>query len=606
MHTEFRPRMVHLVSGVLLIVVFLLSMKALGLLSSNRVDAAPQAPFQNFSVTYNGRVNTPRSGRTLFLYTVTGRSAPSNLIHFELQVPACTPPLQVGATSPSETARVGVESTIGLDGITWDQPLQANETRTYSVSFAGNVAEGITQAGVRTSSGYYTVTLPGPACPTTAANSLDVEEHVSSDSVHWVDVDTGPGALVPVGGAVKFRLVVKNNGTQRLTNVALTNSTVDFSSCGMPTTLNPGQSAECEIGPTSVVAGQHTNTATVQAVSGSTAVSDSDSVYYHGGDIQLPAITVMSGAVQSIDANILVVDGINVELAPNSPFLNLLQVGDLVRVEGHLQADGNTTHLVAVYVTMLDTEVAFYRDTVIQSDTAVAADQTTSSSSPANAAPAADQPVADVSATAVPPTAVPPADVPAVEAPTTEAPPAEAPPADAPIDAGRGNEGRGGEGRGNRGGDDEGSGGRGRGSRGGDGAGRGRSNDRQSDQGGADRSGAILGGIVPDGIVPGGLIPDGAVPDGADQGGASRGRGNERQSDQGGPNRGRGNERRDDQGQTDQSGAVHGGASQRGDDQGGANPGPGNERRGDRGRADEGGGNGNDRGNGRGNGRGNR
>jgi hypothetical protein len=267
---------VHLVAGLLLIVIFAASAQALGSLPASRVDAAPQVTGQNFKVTYEGRVTVRATNRTSFIYTVTGKGVPPELSHFELQIPTCTPLLQVAAYNPTEAVRFGVDPTTGLDGIKWDRPLQVEESRTYTVTLSGNVEEGTTQAAVKTGSEYFTVAVPGPACPTTSINSIDVEKYISSDLVNWADVDNGPGALAPVGGDVWFRFVVRNNGDSSLTNVELTDSIFALPYCDIPARLNPGQSVECNIGPAAAIAGQHFSTATVRALSGNVTVSDSD------------------------------------------------------------------------------------------------------------------------------------------------------------------------------------------------------------------------------------------------------------------------------------------------------------------------------------------
>jgi hypothetical protein len=83
-----------------------------------------------------------------------------------------------------------------------------------------------------------------------------------------------------------------------------------------------------------------------------------DSAHYRGGDTQLPVTTMIDGTVQSMNANLLIIDGMNVQVAPNTRLLNVMRVGDLVHVEDNLVVDGDTPRIVAVYLTIPDMDVA--------------------------------------------------------------------------------------------------------------------------------------------------------------------------------------------------------------------------------------------------------
>jgi hypothetical protein len=94
----------------------------------------------------------------------------------------------------------------------------------------------------------------------------------------------GPYALE--GSNVMFKFVVKNIGTAPLTNISLTDTDFDLTSCTIPLTLAVNASFECQV-PTTAALGQHTDTATTSGSftdgAGNTeSGSDTDDANYFG------------------------------------------------------------------------------------------------------------------------------------------------------------------------------------------------------------------------------------------------------------------------------------------------------------------------------------
>jgi len=241
-----------------------------------------------FLVSYGGRVYEAGSNQTMFTYIVTGTGTPPDLSHFDLSIPICSPQLIVEAYSPTSAVSFGTDPTTGVNGIKWDLPLKVNETRTYTISFRGNVPEGSITAAVKGGPGFQAGAVPGAACPTA---SVDIEKYISVDGgTTWHDADDAPGPDVEPGAQVLFRFVITNTGQTDLTDFILTDDVFDSVACAMPASLAPGAMSECAIGPFDAIAGQHTNFATVVAVAssgddgGSIEVRDTDSANYFGGD----------------------------------------------------------------------------------------------------------------------------------------------------------------------------------------------------------------------------------------------------------------------------------------------------------------------------------
>lgn len=257
----------------------------------------------NYSVVFSGRNFDGAS--TTFTYIVTGTGAPPALSHFDIEIPSCTPALQVTGYTPTSAVELGVDPTTGVSGIKWDTGLGEGESRTYSITFLGDVAEGNVVAAVKGGNGFFTVVVKGPAC---AQPALDVEKYISLDNqATWLDADAAPGVDARLDGQVFFRFIVTNKGTSDLTNITLTDNKMDLTPCVKPATLAVGAFFECVVGPLPVTAGQHSNTATAQATfANGTTVSDTDLAHYFGGD--RPAIDVevsvsSNGGAAWIDAD---------------------------------------------------------------------------------------------------------------------------------------------------------------------------------------------------------------------------------------------------------------------------------------------------------------
>jgi hypothetical protein len=190
-----------------------------------------------------------------------------------------------------------------------------------------------------------------------AEGAVDIEKYVSVDGgTTWMDANSAPGPLVEPGESVSFRLFVTNTGEVELTDIVLTDSAIDASSCPIPAALAPEASFSCDLGPVDAEEGQVTNTATVTATAGEETVTDTDSANYYGGD-KLPVVIVVEGPIQEIIVNVIVVYGIHIELNVDDPILTVIRVGDVVHIEGGVVGEGNTVVIVAITVTIINVEI---------------------------------------------------------------------------------------------------------------------------------------------------------------------------------------------------------------------------------------------------------
>jgi hypothetical protein len=99
-----------------------------------------------YLVQFNGREYA--DGQTTFSYTVSGAGAIHALSHFFLEIPDCAPELN-SYTPPG--AVINVNPLIGIYGIKWEQSLGVYESRSYSITFPGDVPLGIIRTSVKAS-----------------------------------------------------------------------------------------------------------------------------------------------------------------------------------------------------------------------------------------------------------------------------------------------------------------------------------------------------------------------------------------------------------------------------------------------------------------------
>lgn len=71
----------------------------------------------------------------------------------------------------------------------------------------------------------------------------------------------------------------------------------------------------------------------------------------------LPITIVIEGPVQQINVNIITIYNINIQLAPDDPNLTIIQVGDIVHVEGDTSDTNGTIIIIAVTVVIVNVDI---------------------------------------------------------------------------------------------------------------------------------------------------------------------------------------------------------------------------------------------------------
>jgi hypothetical protein len=128
------------------------------LLTQTSGPTVPDSTVLNgYLVQFDGR--SVVGSQTTFSYTVTGVGGAHALSHFLLEIPDCAPDLV--ASSPAG-GTVGVDPLTGLYGVKWDSPLGTTESRSYSMTFLGDVPMGVILASVKASTTSPTGEIAGP------------------------------------------------------------------------------------------------------------------------------------------------------------------------------------------------------------------------------------------------------------------------------------------------------------------------------------------------------------------------------------------------------------------------------------------------------------
>jgi hypothetical protein len=83
----------------------------------------------------------------------------------------------------------------------------------------------------------------------------------------------------------------------------------------------------------------------------------------------LPITIIIEGPIETINVNIITIYDIDIEVDINDPILTVIQIGDIVRVEGDTIIDGDTIIVIAIVVVIVDVDVVVNVDGEVWRDT---------------------------------------------------------------------------------------------------------------------------------------------------------------------------------------------------------------------------------------------
>jgi hypothetical protein len=184
---------------------------------------------------------------------------------------------------------------------------------------------------------------------------LNIEKMVGVGGA-WFAADNAPGLTVPHDGEVRFRITVSNDGTETFTNIALTDSMFPLDGCDIPAELPAGLSFECVVGPIELDEdeGALVNTATVTAVAGGETFTASDQAHFTVSEEDSGAIIIIEGPISEINGNIIVIFDIDIAISVDDPILLVIQIGDVIRVEG---SSGGSNVIIAIVVVIINVDI---------------------------------------------------------------------------------------------------------------------------------------------------------------------------------------------------------------------------------------------------------
>lgn len=161
--------------------------------SSGRRAAPSVASSQtigDYDVRYDGR--TVAGGQTTFAYTVSGTGVGSGINHFVIQLPACAPAL---ASSSPANGSIVTDPSSGLFGIKWGNlSIGPSESAAFSITFPGDVPEGLVRVSVKAGSAVGVGILPGPCQGWYVRGTV----YIDRDSSRSRDGSNEPGILANV------------------------------------------------------------------------------------------------------------------------------------------------------------------------------------------------------------------------------------------------------------------------------------------------------------------------------------------------------------------------------------------------------------------------
>jgi hypothetical protein len=119
-------------------------------------------------------------------------------------------------------------------------------------------------------------------------------------------------------------------------------------------TPTPSPTATATVTPDGTATVTPTFTPTVTGTLTVTPVATATSTPNPNG---LPITIIIEGPVQAININIITIYNINIQLDPNDPNLQIIQIGDIVHIEGNTQDLNGTIIIIAINIVIINVDI---------------------------------------------------------------------------------------------------------------------------------------------------------------------------------------------------------------------------------------------------------
>jgi len=145
----------------------------------------------NYIVQYDGR--TFDGVETTFSYTVYGTGIEPALSHFTLELPECAPDLS--GYQPTNSVSINHNPQTGIYGIEWHLNVEADDSigRQYSISFPGDVPEGVIHAAIKSGNTTAVGQVYGPCAGFLISGAVFID--ASADGIRDFD-ESGIGNVI--------------------------------------------------------------------------------------------------------------------------------------------------------------------------------------------------------------------------------------------------------------------------------------------------------------------------------------------------------------------------------------------------------------------------
>lgn len=184
------------------------------------------------------------------------------------------------------------------------------------------------------------------------------------DGTTWVSSDSDVEA--DAGDDVLVRFVVLNLSDSPFTAIDLSDTSIDISLCEIPDSLPSGEDFDCTV--TITLEGDFDSLALVIVVAGEldgviiTISEDVDISEDDDDDGDEGIVIVIEGPVTEIDGTTIIIFGFDIVLAEDDLRLTVIQIGDVLRIEGDWDDDNPV--ILAFIIIFIDVDVFIFEGVI--------------------------------------------------------------------------------------------------------------------------------------------------------------------------------------------------------------------------------------------------
>jgi hypothetical protein len=271
-------------------------------------------------------------------------------------------PVEFSGTVESITGTTIVVSGLTVDISTLDSSVVAVLQNGMQITINGNL-DGTTVIAI-------TVVLPDGVTPSATPEAtqevgdddgITIQIFISTDGgTTWVSSDSDD-VEADDNEEVLVRFVVLNLSGGVLTGIDLTGTNFDISLCEIPTELADGDDFDCIVTMVYVADGDDEGLDLVVVITGNLngvvivisrdVVIDEDD----DDDDEDGIVIVIEGPVTAIVGNQITIFNFNIIVGENDPMLTVIQIGDVLRIEGDW--DDDSPIIIAIIIIFVDIDV---------------------------------------------------------------------------------------------------------------------------------------------------------------------------------------------------------------------------------------------------------